>query len=527
MTKNIPAKRQSSIHSFLCTSSEADINPPDAERIEEPRIDIAPISSTPLKKQLVPKVEYGGEPATISGYFRNQNDAAADEAEERYSWMQSPKDKNLNEPGSPEYDASSIYIPPKQWKQFTPFEEQYWRIKCDLYDTVVFFKKGKFYELYENDAELAASYFDLKVSDRVNMKMAGVPEATVDYWTQKFLACGFKVAKVDQCENSIGKEIRESQGSEKKKIIQREMSYIMSPGTTPFLAGNGMENNCLLAVGPVGERLAAVIFFPSTSDAHSFGPFDNLDVIYDLKCRFDPCETVLDTLLKNTKVSKYVSNLFPGIACSYVSGESIGELVETYLKKLNVSDKQTIREIPSQMNSMGVESNSPGFEISGEAIKEISLVDYDTRDNIFKRVNFCLSPFGKRLLLKWLCFSNITLETLRHRQKLLQASLSLGYRFSSAVEEHLKGLPDLDRLLSSFKYPDFHSQKLSQLLLGLQKIIVLGIINCFSRNWTSSWAKPDTLATGPRSTLAWQVRRLRWSKVSFRRTTRTTDPSMS
>lgn len=35
--------------------------------------------------------------------------------------------------------------------------------------------------------------FDLKLTSRVKMSMVGVPEATIDYWTAKFLAQGFKV----------------------------------------------------------------------------------------------------------------------------------------------------------------------------------------------------------------------------------------------------------------------------------------------------------------------------------------------
>lgn len=480
MTKNIPMKRQSSIFSFLCTSSEADINPEASKAAKEVKKDLAPVVCT----------RSDPEPTTLAGYFQATRLEVSNETEERYPWIINAKDKNLNEPGSSDYDPSTIYIPPKQWKQFTPFEEQYWKIKCDLYDTVVFFKKGKFYELYENDAELAASYFDLKVTDRVNMKMAGVPEATVDYWTQKFLACGFKVAKVDQCENSISKEIRESQGSEKKKIIQREMSYIMSPGTTPFLVGNGMENNCLLAVSRTGEKIEAAIFFPSTSDVHHFDPFDSVDLLYDLKCRFDPCEVIIDVAFKKTKIAKCISTLFGGKVCTFVSGESTAQLLQVYLKKLNLSDKQIVRDNPSEVNTTA-------FGISGEAVKEISLVDYDSQDNIFKRVNYCLSPMGKRQLLKWLCMTQVTLGCLRTRQKLLLGAITLGYRFSSLIEEQLKGLTDLDRLLSSFNYPDFNSQKLSQLLVGFQKILVSSFSKLISyRIWMRNLWKQIFLETG-------------------------------
>jgi len=36
--------------------------------------------------------------------------------------------------------------------ELTPFERQYWKIKSQYFDTILFFQKGKFYELYEHDA---------------------------------------------------------------------------------------------------------------------------------------------------------------------------------------------------------------------------------------------------------------------------------------------------------------------------------------------------------------------------------------
>jgi hypothetical protein len=55
-------------------------------------------------------------------------------------------------PDEPGYDPRTIYIPPSAWKTFTPFETQFWEIKQHHYDTVLFFQKGKFFELYEEDA---------------------------------------------------------------------------------------------------------------------------------------------------------------------------------------------------------------------------------------------------------------------------------------------------------------------------------------------------------------------------------------
>ena len=43
-------------------------------------------------------------------------------------------------------------------------------VKQNLWDTVLFFQKGKFFELYENDATIGHQQFDLKMTDRTNMR---------------------------------------------------------------------------------------------------------------------------------------------------------------------------------------------------------------------------------------------------------------------------------------------------------------------------------------------------------------------
>ena len=70
----------------------------------------------------------------------------------RHPWLAHVRDADGNLPNHQDYDPRTLYIPPSAWSKFSPFEKQYWEIKCKNYDTIVFFRKGKFYELFENDA---------------------------------------------------------------------------------------------------------------------------------------------------------------------------------------------------------------------------------------------------------------------------------------------------------------------------------------------------------------------------------------
>ena len=94
--------------------------------------------------------------------------------EDPFSFLVDPKDKEGVRPGEPGYDPRTLYIPTSAWKTFTPFEKQFWEIKQNHYDTILFFQKGKFLELYEEDARIGHQEFDLKLTHRVKMSMVGV-----------------------------------------------------------------------------------------------------------------------------------------------------------------------------------------------------------------------------------------------------------------------------------------------------------------------------------------------------------------
>ncbi len=52
----------------------------------------------------------------------------------------------------PNYDPTTLLVPNKEWKEFTPAMKQYWEIKKTNYEKILFFKLGKFYEIFYNDA---------------------------------------------------------------------------------------------------------------------------------------------------------------------------------------------------------------------------------------------------------------------------------------------------------------------------------------------------------------------------------------
>ena len=88
----------------------------------------------------------------------------------------------------------------------TPMMQQYTRIKSQYPDTLLFFRLGDFYELFGDDAKIAAKVLDITLTSRDRSKenpipMCGVPYHAVDGYLEKLIKHGFRVAICEQLED--------------------------------------------------------------------------------------------------------------------------------------------------------------------------------------------------------------------------------------------------------------------------------------------------------------------------------------
>lgn len=97
----------------------------------------APPSSEPRKPRPESK-------STSSGPLKKPK-AHTQEPDKRHTWLANVLDADKHPPDHPDYDPRTLYIPPFAFGKLSPFEQQYWGIKQKFMDTIVFFKKGKFY----------------------------------------------------------------------------------------------------------------------------------------------------------------------------------------------------------------------------------------------------------------------------------------------------------------------------------------------------------------------------------------------
>ena len=131
----------------------------------------------------------------------------------------------------------------------TPMRRQYLEIKSQYPDCILMFRMGDFYEMFDEDAEVAARELDITLTSRAQRKggekipMAGVPYHSVDGYIAKLIEKGFHVAVCDQVTEPTG-----------RGIVEREVTRVMTPGTVvePALLEEG-KSSYLMAILPIGE----------------------------------------------------------------------------------------------------------------------------------------------------------------------------------------------------------------------------------------------------------------------------------
>ncbi|KAH9003357.1 DNA mismatch repair protein Msh6 [Lactarius hatsudake] len=431
--------------------------------------------------------------------------------EDPFSFLLDVRDKDGVRPGEPGYDPRTLYVPKKAWNDFSPFEKQFWEIKQNHYDTILFFQKGKFLELYEEDARVGHREFDLKLTQRVKMSMVGVPEMSFNFWAAKFLAKGYKVGRVDQSETALGAEMRlaanKSRGKvgsdkQKEKIVRRELNKVYTNGTLvdDELLTDDQAGHCLSiredeAGGEYGSFGICVL--DSATSEFNLSAFDD-----------DVCRTKLETLVRQLRpkeiiftkgnlsvaTTRLLKVILPG-ACLWTSlrdvegfgyDRTLDELKDLYgtSSEETMSDddygaiptairdmlgyKNAIEALGSMMwylrqlnidkdiltmknfNVYDPMKRGQGLVLDGQSLAHIEVLlnsEGTEEGSLLQLLGRCVTPFGKRLFRIWLCMPLREVSDINARLDAVEDLMNHA-TFEGEFMEVAKGLPDLERIVS-------------------------------------------------------------------------------
>ncbi|CAG9832099.1 unnamed protein product [Diabrotica balteata] len=419
------------------------------------------------------------------------------------------RDINKRKPDHPEYDSRTLYVPEKYLATLTPVMKQWWELKSRHMDTVLFFKVGKFYELYHMDAvvgviELGFSYM------KGEFAHSGFPESAYGKMLPILLEQGYKVARVEQTETPemMAERCRGKSTTKFDKVVKRELCQITSDAVCVYTAQmedwQNEKPRFMIAIctkdGAYGTARIGVCLVETSMGFFHLSEFDDDKHFSRLLALFTEFPPVLILTEKGT-VSKELSELlqthFKDIkqdslvtksqfytaydtleklssACYFRDSE--GNFAWPEFFKTVADDCMPKPEYELVIRSLGAcmwylkDCKVDIQVLSMKKFKWYDPLDFTLKDkrnqdhlvldsatihnlellgfsNTLKSVlDHCKTSFGKRLLARWICRPLCDPVKIKERQNAIKHLVN-DTSLLQDVQNILKETPDLERLL--------------------------------------------------------------------------------
>ncbi len=208
--------------------------------------------------------------------------------------------------------------------EITPMMKQYLEIKEQNKDSILFFRLGDFYEMFNEDAQLASRELDLTLTTRDRGKaaedqtpMCGIPYHSSDAYIARLIAKGYKVAICEQTEDP----------ALAKGLVKRDIIRVITPGTVIDSAClDDRRGNFLCGIFLDGQNAGAAFCDMTTGHTHvtAFSGDERAEHLYNELSRFSPAEAVLSAgAYDNGELVEYLRDK---LSCAVERGENRFEL---------------------------------------------------------------------------------------------------------------------------------------------------------------------------------------------------------
>ncbi|MDP0501647.1 MAG: DNA mismatch repair protein MutS [Verrucomicrobiota bacterium JB022] len=361
-------------------------------------------------------------------------------------------------------------------RKLTPMMQQYMEVRRQLpTNTLLLFRLGDFYEMFEEDAEEGARLLGITLTNRNGQKMAGIPFHAADTYVQKVLNQGVKVAIVDQMETP-----RPGQ------LVKRELTRILTPGTA--IEDHQMDarsGHYLLAIEIYKGEIYASWLDLSTGEfqvAHEEKPDNLLSVLSSLRPReliiadgawqrwgqqpdLDPFLEHLQRLRDGTSCSEVPEYYFDRMEGARLVMETLGVLnldgfgLETSHPGLGAAGalliyaNENLRAAPENLNRIRAYRSTTTLLLDPSTQRNLEIFRSSTntrQGSLLAAMDRTVTAPGARLLEQFLTEPTLDLAEIRRRSQCVAEFLEAP-QFAAELQEYLKGVRDLPRILGRLR----------------------------------------------------------------------------
>ena len=395
---------------------------------------------------------------------------------------------------------------------------QYHSIKDRYPDTILFYRMGDFYEMFQEDAVKAAAILEIALTSRNknssdSIPMCGVPHRAADAYIAKLIENGCKVAVCEQVEDA----------ATAKGLVKREVVRVITPGM--ILSEELLDktsNNFLLALCITGNRAGLSCLDIST------GQFRVTEaetvngrvppILIDEALRVDAGEVLLPAIFKKDPVFKYLVKVFPKTQISYLDRiafrrEEAGQILREKFKTRSLEgfgcdhfdagicaagailSYVATTQLQDTDHILGIEPYTLEnyLNIDDRSCKNLELLKniqtQDKKGTLLGVLDKTVTAMGGRLLKQWLRYPLMDKTSIKKRldgvSEILKNPL-----VRENIRSLLKGIYDLERLGSRISMGHGNAKDLTAL-----KSSLLNLPDLFAQLSTlnSPALIPDTL----------------------------------
>ncbi|MBU1626015.1 DNA mismatch repair protein MutS, partial [bacterium] len=311
----------------------------------------------------------------------------------------------------------------------TPMMEQYYRMKKEYPDSILFFRMGDFYEMFSEDAKIGSKVLGIALTSRAKgegdkIPLCGIPYHALDRYLEKMVDSGFKVAICEQVEDP----------KKAKGIVRREIVRVVTASTL-IRSGTDVksDNTYLACIYPHKNQYGFVIVDLATGEFRG-SSFEGENAKSELRnevARLEPREILIPTShgekdeLKEIYSAESVLLVTKRDDWWFTKEQAENTLKEHFavlsLDGLGFGEKdivvcagggiisylaETQKSALEHINSLKYYSLSENMVLDPSTLKNLEIlknaVDGSKEGTLLQIIDYAITAMGKRLIRNWL-----------------------------------------------------------------------------------------------------------------------------
>ena len=399
----------------------------------------------------------------------------------------------------------------------TPVMQQWFFLKNQYPECILFFRMGDFYELFFQDAQQIAPILDLKLTSRGTdefdnpIPLAGIPVKALNEYLEKLIEKNIPVAVAEQSSEPV-----KVKG---KEFFPRDITHVVTPGTVldPSLVSQSKNNYLMVACR--SNNLFGIAMTDVTTGHFFLQQFENITDLLNDMYKHQPSELIIPISLYNDqKFLEEIRKNFPDISINdkndidFEFSNSYSKLVAFFkvqsLDGFGISESEdrlgiiaagtlvsTLehRKIPFVAKKIQNMASITASTLQIDAIARKNLeLEQNLRDNSSKGTLLSIldqaaTPMGSRTLRSWLKNPLTNVNVIEARLDIVEIFLT-NYTTREELLSILRNMTDLERICTKIFYKGANPKDIIRLheslilLPDIQNILQTQAGDKFSKN---------------------------------------------